>query len=488
MSILSGSNYIVFFLMFLLFITWCVISTKRPLIAYLCTFFVFIIAYQRLIVGFVNVSGPGNRGAIYLGDLLWFGLIVGFLVFSLKKIVISKTSFSFPLSVWGMFPYIILAVLLPICGLVWGWPLSYAFPSIRQIQWVSFGVIAYYLASYYGISKVLYNLFNIIVISGIIHMSYAIIQFGYYHGVLGREWIILDNIYLSQNVNSWFYYPRLTGLLVNPNSFGLLGAFIFILAIVFYICRVGSFKWFWLLPLITSIFTLIFASSRSALIGLIIGILLISFTLFSRAKYLARGFKLAGLLIGISVIIGLFVWPFLPDVMWHRILYIVQAFTVGLNVDPNFSARVDMWTNLIRIFWQYYPLGTWVPPNYATESPIDSYYVTTFLQGTIIYTFCFIMFLLSVFCQSCRLIWTTNREASIIGLVLLGWTGIILGGSISLSPLMEPHLNALYWSLLGLGIFALKKYHNKGYKSIQCSSQIEGNPSFNVKLKGKMNV
>ena len=71
---------------------WSIFCIQRPLPAFLFVFLIFVLAYSRLGLNLISVEGPGNRGIVALGDLLWFGLIVGLFIrhfFSKESIAIA---------------------------------------------------------------------------------------------------------------------------------------------------------------------------------------------------------------------------------------------------------------------------------------------------------------------------------------------------------------------------------------------------------------
>jgi hypothetical protein len=436
--------------------TWMVVSLKHPLWSFNIVLFVFLLAYARLKLGVIDVEGPGNRGGIVLGDVLWATMIIAWGALSIipqRKFRLRIPAGSLPLCGWAMLPFVALASGLPIAGLLFGgWPFSYAIPGLRQLQWASFAILGYSLVRFYGAVRVLRGIIVTVAVATFAHTIYGLVQLGYSLGWLDRAWVRLDDIFVMQNVNSWFYYPRLTGLLVNPNSYGLYGAFIFIFALALIVTKssTGRQTLSWTM-LMFGVFALLFSASRSALLGLGTSITITLCAALSSPRLMTSILKIGIPLIIISFIVLIIIYPLIPVVLEERFLRFFQVFLEGVNVDPNAIGRVEMWRDLWHVYITRYPLGTWVPTSYATDSAVDSFYVITAVQGTPLFTLIWLIFLWGAMIMG----WRSYRKARVpleaaAGLTLLGWSGIMAGGGLTLSPMLHPDLIAPFWTLIGV--------------------------------------
>lgn len=447
----------------ILIIIWIGMSIRYPLFSFCIVLMVFILAYSRLRIGLIDIEGPGNRGGIYVGDLLWGGFAATWLL--------RRTHFkiSLPLVVaFSILPFLAMATVLPLMGvLTVDWPVSYAIPGLRQVQWVSFAFFSYGLARKYSADRVLRNIVISIAVTSVLHFIYGLIQIGYFFGVLGDAWVSLDTIFVRQNTDSWFFYPRATGLLVNPNSYGMFGAFVFVLLLALGLTQrgVGKRLGFWLI-MVSTMFSIIFSSSRSALVGLIVAFMFICFVILSGSfsiKLIPRLLKFVsgvGFLTFISLI---FLWPLVPLTLRERFLRLLQVFSVGVEADSNAIGRTEMWLELLNLYITKYPFGTWVPPSYATGIAVDSYYVFTAVQGTPLFTLAWLLMLNGVIVLGRRaLIRASTVLERASGILLIGWSGVMAGAGLTLSPMLQPHLVVPFWAVIGatLEIRGLREVDN----------------------------
>lgn len=141
----------------------------------------------------------------------------------------------------------------------------------------------------------------------------------------------------------------------------------------------------------------------------------------------------------------------MPVVLQERFTNLLSVLSAGVAADRNALARAEEWQHLWRIYESVYPLGTWVPASYATGSFVDSFYVFTALQGTPVLTLSWLLFLAAVIVLG----WTAYCRAGSLheaacGLALAGWAGMLAGSSLSLSPMLMPHVIAPFWSVAGV--------------------------------------
>ena len=442
---------------------WMILCVRRPLLAFSIVFIVFVFAYQRLGVPMFAVEGHGNRGAAALGDILWLGLLIAWIIHWTVGGKAIEVRVVYPSCVWAMLPFILFAVVLPIMGVLTGdWPLSYSTPGLRQIQWSSFAAITYLLANKYGTSVVLQRVLGVVVFASVGHLFYALIQLGFALGILGRGWIIFDDLFAAQHVSTWFYYPRLTGLLVNPNSYGVYSAFVFVIAMAMKLKSVPGRNLLWLSALVSALFGLASSSSRSAMVGLFVAFLVWAFLAAADHRLAGRALVLAGVSTVIGVVAFAVSRPILPKILQQRFGNFFAVFTQGAGADANFLDRVERWRMLLYGCWFDFPLGTWVPPSYATGSAIDSYYVATALQGTPAFTLVWLLFLGSVITLGLKVYRRSHVPLqAAAGLVLAGWAGAMAGAGFTLSPMLQPQLIVPFWALIGITLAMIMPWNNR---------------------------
>ncbi|MGI6605099.1 MAG: O-antigen ligase family protein [bacterium] len=437
-------------------IAWLVVCLKRPLWSFNVLLLVFLVVYARLKLGGIEVEGPGNRGAIALGDVLWITMLVvwgarGFIPQNKLRLRIPVGRQLVPLLT--MLPFVILATGLPVAGvLLGGWPVSYAIPGLRQLQWASFATLAYSMVRSYGPERVLQGITATVATAAFAHTIYGIVQLGYSVGWLSRTWVVLDDLFSKHNVDSWFYYPRLTGLLVNPNSYGLYGAFTLIVALAIIVVKAAPRRAVlaWTI-LMCGGFALFFSASRSALLGLGVSMAMIICAALLSPRLMSRILRVGVPLVMATFITFVVVSPIIPTILQERFFRFIQVFSEGVGADPNAVGRVDMWSDLWRIYITRYPFGTWVPTSYATGSAVDSFYVTTAVQGTPLFTLTWLGFLYGATVMG----WRSYRRATVplegaAGLTVLGWSGIMAGSGLTLSPMLQPQLIVPLWTLIGV--------------------------------------
>lgn len=439
----------------LLVVTWLLICGEHQLFAYSTVLLIFMTCYPRLQLGGMEVEGPGTRGSVFVGDLVWMpclaSLIIRYLFLSGKRFSKGRVS----VALWLMAPFMILFFVLPVVGVSAGhWPVSYLIPSFRLLEWAGFGFASFLLCECFGREKVSQWIIRTLTIAAILNSVYGLIQLGYSFGLLGSQWISLDTWYGLNNSVTWFFYPRATGLLVNPNSYGMVGSVFFIVSYsLLHVSTPPVSRWTGSMLGICGIFIIVTSASRSALVGAGIAFLLQSVLGIARAgKHSLRA--LAVLILMTTATVVLVAEPeLLPNAVTDRYITFVKILNSGVTADDNAVARTDMWREVWSIYTQQYPLGTGVAPTYVTGIPIDSYYFTTLLQGTLFFTFTFVLFIFSIFYLGVK-----NHSdippQRFQGGVLVGLAAFVAAGSLTLSPLLEPWISAALATYIGLNLAA----------------------------------
>lgn len=427
---------------------WLVLSARRPLAAYLVMLFVFVVAYNRLSLQVAQVEGQGDRGNLSLGDVLWLGLAVGYGWAGWRN---RRGRWGVPRPAWLLLPYLALASLLPVLGvMVRDWPWSYAVPGFRQVEWASFGVLAFALCRRHGPALVLRRMAAVLCGAGLVHLAYGLVQLGYSVGALGGIWILLDTLYAIQHGAAWFFYPRLTGLMVNPNSYGLWGAMLFTLAAALAL-EGRAARWPLLLALVVpALFALFLSSSRSALLSTACAMAVLGACALFSPRLAVRGVKIGTAFLLVLVVALPTLLPLAPEQVQNRLASFSEVYSEGADADVNAAGRVAAWHEVWDKYITEYPFGTWVPLGYATNLVADSFYLQSLAQGTVVFTLAW----LGALYGAGMLGWRAYRMAlhpweAAAGLALAGWAGFMAGSNLTLSVMHNVPLVCLFWALAG---------------------------------------
>ncbi|MCU0619611.1 MAG: hypothetical protein MUF40_06900 [Gemmatimonadaceae bacterium] len=420
------------------------------------TLLTWMLVYARATVGSVGVTGPGNRGDIGLGDVLWcvLALATAFILALRWRAV--RIPVALPVGGWMAVPYLAGAVLLPVIGVVVAdWPPSYAAPAVRQLQWCAFAVFTVALAWRVGAERVWTLLRTLVVVCAVSHALYAAIQLLFAVGLVGQAWVWLDDAYRARSTLSWFFYPRLTGLLVNPNSYGLFSVFAVVLLVADAVAgRAASGPWR-TVGLVAAAAGIAGSGSRSALVGITAALLVMSAVALahraSRRRFAAwalRGALAGGLLFAVLL-------PAVPPAMWQRFVRLWLVLLTGTGADVDAAARTRMWSDLWTRYVTEHPFGTLVPASYATGSEVDSFYVVTTVQGTPLWTLAFIVHLIGIVLLGAHVARRGTALDRAVGFTLAGWAAILALASITLQAMLEPGLVAPLWAVVGLALWRL---------------------------------
>jgi hypothetical protein len=444
----------------LLLIGWSVWAWFHPLAAFGCLVWVWITVYARASLPLFQVEGLGNRGGLALGDLLWLAFIGLWLARALlsEKIPLKLPKWYIDPLLLGLLPYLGLSVLLPLLGVLGGWSPSFAIPGLRHLQWVSFAWIGYALCRQYGMLPLGRSTLIIFTLSGILHAAHALIQLLVPLGVLPSDWLVLDQTFASRFAVTWFFYPRTTGLLVNPNSYGLFGMVLLLIWGACLLARVRLGRGLSAFLVLSGLWAMLTSASRTAIVGLTAGAFLLWAAVLLKGvatrdrKDVAQAVGL--LLKVVSVLIAGFTLTalLLPPHLFQRLAMLTEIITAGAEVDPNAVGRFDLWASALQAYEERYVAGTWVPAGYALASPIDSYYVTLLVQGTAIYLMAFLVWLFVLLMRGWQMTQATVPVVAAIGLATIGLNASVAATSLTLSPLLEPQVLTPFWLLTGFGL------------------------------------
>jgi hypothetical protein len=434
-------------LVFALVALWAIWSMANPQGSFLTLLLYFLVFYGRTTMGDLDIAGSADRGAIRIGDIMW---IIAFGCVAVRRGLGPRQWRMMPPKKAAILPYIILACMLPVVGILSGsWPMSYAVPGFRHLQWASFAWMAYILCSWASLEAVWGQIVKVIAWSCIIHAGYAFLQVGYAVGFIPRSFLYLDDLLVRTKATTWFYYPRTTGLFLNPNSYGIYSAICVMMGLLLSWAQ-GRKIWLWNAMMVCGVFGMITSGSRSALAGLLLGVAALYLRPMAITKQMMKPLLNIGMMMLLLVAIVYLTAAYIPESIRARFVRMALVSREGADADANLAARVDSWKALHAEYQNKYPWGTWVPASYALESPMDSYYAQTWAQGTPVFVCAFILLMMAAIFRGRHLAKSALREHQTAGLSLVATSGVILAASVAASPLLQPHINAIFWSLLGV--------------------------------------
>jgi hypothetical protein len=430
-------------------------TARKPIPPFWIVLFVLCVLYGRTRLSLLGGGGfeDYQAGAAF-GDFLWLGLLIGCLVRYRRMILRKSFLFSGRWALLLLLPFLGIIVLFPIAGVVTGgWPVSYVVPGLRWWQWASFGLIAFLLVKEHGAHEMLRSFIIFLVAVCGIHALYASIQHATFLGALPRYALILDDLYAEGARATWFYYPRVTGLLINPNSLGMLAAMAAVaFAAVVWTDRKAVPAGWALLGLPLSIVLVLFSGSRAGMLAVAVG--LIATTLIAKMR---GRFSVKEVVSTPAIVMGLVVsaaisLAVLPAILSERLDRFILAFRMGAEADVNFTGRIRRWTESLDAGALEYPLGTLVPASYALREAIDSFYVHSYVQGGAPQLLAWLGFLTGVIAYGVRGLRVGEGTRGPWGLMVLGFALVIAAGSIAGSPILQPQISVLLW--VGVGAVA----------------------------------
>jgi hypothetical protein len=423
----------------LLWVRW---SRRHLLGAFLIALSVLILVSARFDIRLMGGDGTDSV-FVSLFDPLWLGLLISFFL--------ERKQSGLPRLAGGVLPYIALAIGLPLAGVLGGFPLTFITPSMRAVQWSSFAWMGYLLGKERG-AGVFLSISKAILTVSLIHLAYALVQYGVYAGLLSRSLLALDRLYAATHTSSWFYYPRVTGMLVNPNSYGMYCAVSSLVALALLIARSQwKHRWTLYMLLVANMSGLLLSGSRTAILALLAGSVGIGLMSARRRVSLGRLLRITGLLValGIGLVMLLSEIPGGAAIL-ARVDRLVNIVFQGPAAEVNLVARMAMWRTVWDSCIAQFPVGTGVAPSHALGLAVDSYFVFSMAQGTILFTIAFLVMLLTVG-RSGSVCWRqVNPSSRALGLCIVGLSLATAAGSLGGSPMLSPYHVIPLWSLAGL--------------------------------------
>jgi len=437
---------------------WGLWSASRPLLAFGVIMFIWVNLFNRTGIFLMPVQGYGNRGYLYLGNVL---LLIFVLSYIMKKLMTHSNGSIAKNHSWKGFvfamPFLLCSTLLPLLGILSGtWPISYASPSVRSIQWFIIALISFVLCGKYGHVSVARMIFSVLTLSCIIQAFYASFQF-YYLSTGKVAYLYFDKIFVETHPENQLQFYRATGLTVDPNSLGLVGMIFVDLLFSMVLSRSKVNPFVLAFAGLSSVWVIIISGSRTALVALIC---LSAFVLFvdiirqNRFSLASRMWFIAGMsfFLAISLAIASYFTPGLTE----RVLTAFSPSAGGLTSDVNFSIRLQLWKQCFAYLYEH-PFGTFVPPFYALNMPIDSYWVYVVAQGSLLYLSAFVLFLVGLIGSGLSLIKSDVVVTKCTGyfLVLLVLTACV--ESIAFVSFLDSAVIFLVYTFTGVSAYARSK-------------------------------
>ncbi len=433
---------------------------RYPLGAYLLLLLIELTVDGRTAWPMWDLGSGVNRGQISLCELLWPATVPALVFHAWKAWLLQRLAERWRW-LWAIFLWLAVSTLLPLLGIAAGLPWHFATPALQYLRWFSYGLwpVLFWLT---GRGRQALTGVGAVFAAAIIgHGIYAAIQVGAAADVLPHSWLYLDRLYRAKH-HAWFFYPRATGLLVNPNSYGQLAALVLLLFIARYLMRPDrqqSRSRVVPAVLLAAAGGLVASGSRSALLGFAAGLIVI---LICVGQQLAAGNRLVGrrlvrlgLLLAAAAVLAVGVdLGFNNGIITARFIRMLNVANLGAAADHNFAARIELWREAIRQQRLTYPWGTWAPPSYVLDNAIDSFYVFTLVQGTLVYSGLFVLFMGNLVAIGLKHYRQSGRDP-VLGVQLMAAAAFIAGASLTLSPMLEPPIAVGLWAVTGLSIGGL---------------------------------
>lgn len=340
-----------------------------------------------------------------------------------------------PAFVLGVAPFLILAAVLPILGvIVHEYPVRTLFTVTTATTPLSFLVLGAAVSSH---APRAWRRWLLAAIA--IQLVYALGQTNYWSR--GPGWAAfspfaawdLSWATLQGQLDS---LGRPTGLYTNPNELGLWAAVAVVLSATMLASRQRG------VGIALSLMTLLLSQSRGAAAALLaalatgVALALVRGRLFSASALQGMAsFVLAG---AAAILVGIFVAT--PDVLLDRFGALMQVASGDLQADTNLAGRINFWSNVISLN-RSYPLGTLGSPELILGSAVDSDWFRAFAQGSVPYLATLILLILT----------GLTLRSTAYGDTLRLCTVVVAVAGATQTPLNSPVI-VVFWALLGIYI------------------------------------
>lgn len=190
--------------------------------------------------------------------------------------------------------------------------------------------------------------------------------------------------------DAYIVSQRSTGLLINPNAYGMWSALAFVFSAFYLRGRTRAM-------LIALTLTGVYASeSRTAMAAVLGSLLAVAVTgrgLSAVVKVVAGGAAFALTLV-VANWLGV-LQSFVAENTLDRMRSGWFVLT-GRGTDENLTGRFEAWSSASRFAAEHW-MGTWGPPQVTLGGSIDSQYLAMFLQGSVLLLLAYLLLLISPF-------------------------------------------------------------------------------------------
>ncbi len=363
---------------------------------------------------------------------LWFGLLI--IVFVLElfheyRLSFAKASRSLLISI-ALFVSVVL--LYPLIAIVLGrYPIGAITPGLRHLQWMLFFPVTAVMCRNTTTRRRLVT--SVIALIVLTHTSYAILQYLEFYGFVNN----LPHHRLEGHRQTWFYYGRATGLLLNPNHYGILMALCaLVLATISTFNRQDAQRYG--LYLSFAIGGILLSGSRTGLVMFMIPVTLCLFQIRFLLKNTIWFPIFAGPIIIVDTILG--------GKISSRFGQLASLFKGGFENIPHLAGRFEAWRAAIEVYRQQPVYGTLVASSIASDIITENYYLNLLIQAGPFG----VLGILSVYLSSIRFgILTYTAESNPYSFALILVTIAIVIGNMTAYPMGLPPVTVLFWSLLG---------------------------------------
>ena len=394
-------------------IIWLLWAVVNPL--YASTIFMFVIFNMpsRAAVYVFPLEGYPGRGAIFLHDFMWLWLVLSIFIrlFLEYKKGLHKYSLALPSVFYFIAPFVFLSVILPFIGVAaFDWPVSFATPGVRFVQWSSIVLIWAYLSSSYGRDRIVKTLFMLMSVSCYSQALYSLFQFMVAYGGWPSYLTYFDYLYASAFPKNYFILARCTGLDVIPSGLGIRGTtfLAWILGVILVKTKIDIRQTFFVI--VCSVWMLLCSGARTPVFGalaVIIAFLILSLLGMKRTRVYRLSLVVSVVIVALCL--GWFYLSLYSVPLVERFANVAALFRANGDLDPGLEDRIQLWQVSLGYLSEH-PMGTMVAPTYALSVPVDNSYIYSIAQGSILYLFSFLLFIVGLFVGARKMLYAEESS------------------------------------------------------------------------------
>jgi len=428
-------------------------SSYKPLVQHywaahliLISAFAYVLFEERFTIGLAT----GGRGALQPVDLL-VPLVAGLMLLGFGKIQGARLLRRDPHGLFWL-PFVALSVAFPVLAVfVNSDPVRTMYTAIRGFVEISFILFGAWGAFAGGSVRRLARSYVWAAI--ILECLFALIDYlnktGMYPTAIG-EFLLRWNVESEGALGEFTFITwRCVGTYTNPNELGLWGV------IAFWVSALLLRGMLRFTGIIAALLTLILSQSRGSLFALLAtSIVWLAYLALSRDANLRKARDATYLSAIFCILTVGWLGAFLSQsdgvTISDKFSFIerfqrgLSVFTEGASAEPNAQARVGAWHRALDFYYDH-PLGTWSSPRMSFHLYIDSEYVKTLVQGSVVYLFA----LLLVLCCSFRRITCAGATPRLTAMLAIT---VAING-ISAYPFSYPAVG-VFWIILGYDLTA----------------------------------